>query len=91
MEHNVISRLIARFRAFRADEEGAVTVDFVVLTSSVLLMGMAHAADVASGTTNIANAVDECLGSDLTAMLDNVDPDNFIEQLEAAGAACSAR
>ncbi|MEL6960333.1 MAG: hypothetical protein AAGL89_15420 [Pseudomonadota bacterium] len=91
MVKSVIPFLIERVRAFRADEEGAVTVDFVILTSSVILMGLAHVADVASGTTSIADNVDACLGSDLTTMLDNIDADNYIAQLEAAGAACSAR
>ena len=86
----MLKTAIERLKAFRRDEDGAVTVDFVVLTSSVLLMGLAHAKDVADGTTNIADAVDECLTNDIDQVM-NGDPANYVQDLQAAAAACSAR
>jgi len=47
MPSMLFNQLITKFRAFRADEDGAVTVDFVVLTSFVVMMGLGHVKDIA--------------------------------------------
>lgn len=90
MPSTILSQLANRFRAFRADEDGAVTVDFVVLTASVMLMGLAHAKDVADGTVNIADAIDECLENDIAAVMEG-DPETYIQRLQTASVACSNR
>jgi len=90
MSPMILKQLAARFRAFRADEDGAATVDFVVLTSFLVSMGLAHVKDIADGTTDVAGAIDDCLTGDITAILDG-DPEDLVANLEAAGAACSTR
>lgn len=47
--------------SFRAEEAGAVTVDCVVLTAAIVGLGIAVAAAVASGTTDLAGAQKRCL------------------------------
>ena len=42
---------------FRNDEDGAVTVDFVVLTAAIVLLGLAVGAAVSSGAENLANDI----------------------------------
>jgi Flp pilus assembly pilin Flp len=49
-------------RSFRKDEEGAVTVDWVVLTAAIVGMGVAVMATVKNGTTNVANKISQGLG-----------------------------
>ncbi len=47
---------------FRADEDGAVTVDWVVLTAAIVGLGIAVAASVRGGATDMATDI----GSSLT-------------------------
>jgi len=49
---------------FRADEDGAVTVDWVVLTAAIVGLGIAVLASVSGGATNLAGDI----GTDLTAI-----------------------
>jgi Flp pilus assembly pilin Flp len=42
---------------FFKDETGAVTVDFVVLTAAVILLGGVVAATVGSGANDLANTI----------------------------------
>lgn len=86
-----IRPLIDRFVAFRADEDGAVTTDFVVLTASVMMLGMAHARDVAIASVDIGDNVSGCLGTDIATLVVDGDPKDYIQNLEAAAAACSSR
>jgi len=88
MTSNILKAFAAHLVAFRNDEDGAVTVDWVVLTSSVMLMGAAHAHDVATGVTNIGDAVEVCLVNDVANIVDG-DPATYVQNLQAAAAACS--
>ena len=47
---------------FLRDENGAVTVDWVVLTAAIVGLGIAVLTSVASGTTNLAGDVEHELG-----------------------------
>ncbi len=49
---------------FRADEDGAVTVDWVVLTAAIVGLGIAVLASVSGGATALATDI----GADLTTM-----------------------
>lgn len=90
MKSMVFTRAIDHFRAFRNDETGAVTVDFVVLTASLMMLGAAHAKDVSDGSMRIADNIDGCIGEDVAAILDG-DPKDYVANLQAAAAACSSR
>lgn len=46
-----------RFKYFRQDEDGAVTVDWVVLTAALVGLGVAVIAMVAAGATDHSNGV----------------------------------
>lgn len=91
MIKSVLQSCFERFQAFRDDEDGAVTVDFIVLTSSIVMLGLAHAKDVADGTVNIADDIDGCLSTDISSLVVGGDPNNHVANLQAAAAACSAR
>lgn len=91
MPSTVMTRAIERLRAFRDDEEGAVTVDFVVLTSFMVAMGAAHIKDVSNGTIDYADDVSACLGTDIADLVVGGDSANIVANLEAAAAACSSR
>ena len=90
MFDHIFKELTNRFIAFRADEDGAVTADFVVLTSSMMILGMAHVVDVAKATKAYGDDIAGCIEEDVGAILDGP-PDEIMARLEAAGAACSAR
>jgi Flp pilus assembly pilin Flp len=49
---------------FRRDEDGAVTVDFVVLTAAIVGLGIAVLTSVGSGTT----ALGDTISGDLAGM-----------------------
>jgi hypothetical protein len=55
-------RLDSFFRRFRTREDGAVTVDWVVLTGGILIFGMVAAAYIADGATDSSNGVGARLG-----------------------------
>lgn len=42
---------------FRNDEDGAVTVDFVVLTAAIVLLGILVGTAVRNGATGLANDI----------------------------------
>ncbi|WP_113911830.1 Flp family type IVb pilin [Roseovarius dicentrarchi] len=46
---------------FCADEDGAVTVDWVVLTAAVVGLGIAGVAAVQGGVTGLAETIEESL------------------------------
>ncbi len=50
-------------KTFRADEDGAVTVDWVVLTAAIVGLGIAVLTSVGNGTT--------ALGSKVSSQLSN--------------------
>ena len=49
---------------FRNDEDGAVTVDFVVLTAALVVLGLAVGGAVSRGATGLAGDIE----ADLLAM-----------------------
>jgi len=50
---------------FRKDDDGAVTVDWVVLTAAIVALGLLVGTAVRDGATDLANDV----GADLTAQV----------------------
>lgn len=42
---------------FRNDEDGAVTVDFVVLTAAIVVLGLAVGTTISNGAGGLANEV----------------------------------
>ena len=47
---------------FRNDEDGAVTVDFVVLTAAIVVLGLAVGTAVSNGAQNLGNEIAGALG-----------------------------
>jgi Flp pilus assembly pilin Flp len=52
---------------FHADESGAVTVDWVVLTAAIVGLAIAVLASVGTGTKNLSNKVSSRLSSQTIA------------------------
>ncbi|WP_292021898.1 hypothetical protein [Maritimibacter sp. UBA3975] len=48
---------------FRAEEDGAVTVDWVVLTAAIVGLGIAVLTSVSGGTTSLADKVSSSLSA----------------------------
>ena len=48
---------------FAKDEDGAVTVDWVVLTAAVVGLGMAVLTSVSGGTTSLADKISSSLSA----------------------------
>lgn len=46
---------------FRNDEDGAVTVDFVVLTAAIVVLGLAVGGAISSGAGDLANDIETSL------------------------------
>ena len=51
------------FKKFHAEEEGAVTVDWVVLTAAVVGLGVAALAAVRAGTGHLTTSINGYLSS----------------------------
>ena len=49
--------MIKFFKNFSKDEDGAVTVDWVVLTAAIVGLGIAAITAVSGGVTNLGNAI----------------------------------
>ena len=64
----------ANIKTFAADESGAVTVDWVVLTAAIVGLGIAVVASVRTGTTSVADLIEDSL-TDESVTLDPVDFD----------------
>jgi hypothetical protein len=62
-----------KFRQFRADTTGAVTVDWVVLTAAIVGLGIAVIAAFAGNLSVVTSAIDE----------DIADASNFAEDAVA--------
>jgi Flp pilus assembly pilin Flp len=43
---------------FRNEEDGAVTVDFVVLTAAIVVLGLAVGGAISTGAKNLANDIE---------------------------------
>jgi Flp pilus assembly pilin Flp len=52
---------------FKRDEDGAVTVDWVVLTAAIVGLGIAVLTSVSGGTTSLANKISSNLASQTIA------------------------
>jgi len=59
--------MIKFIKKFRNEEEGAVTVDWVVLTAAVVGLGVAGVATVQGGVDSLASSIDTSVSA--------VDPD----------------
>ncbi|SEP73710.1 Flp family type IVb pilin [Thalassovita taeanensis] len=56
--------MIKFFKNFRKDEDGAVTVDWVVLTAAVVGLGIAGVSTVSTGIGTAATAISADLATD---------------------------
>ncbi len=56
-------KLLNLFKAFKKDESGAVTVDWVVLTAAIVGLGMVVMTTVGGGITGLGDAIVTDLGS----------------------------
>ena len=50
-------KLLNLFKAFKKDESGAVTVDWVVLTAAIVGLGMVVMTTVGGGITGLSGAI----------------------------------
>ena len=63
--------MIKFIKNFRKDEDGAVTVDWVVLTAAVVGLGVAGVSTVSGGIGSLADAIESGISS---KGVDNGDP-----------------
>ncbi len=56
-------KLFKLIKNFKRDEDGAVTVDWVVLTAAIVGLGLAVLSSVSGGTTSLANKISGNLAS----------------------------
>ncbi|ODM44974.1 Flp family type IVb pilin [Cereibacter johrii] len=59
-------KLLNIFKTFRNDEDGAVTVDWVVLTAAIVGLGIAVVTTVAGGLRDAATTLTSDLGTTMT-------------------------
>ncbi|MFN4058943.1 MAG: hypothetical protein ACK4HW_12305 [Roseinatronobacter sp.] len=64
--------LFANFKAFAANESGAVTVDWVVLTAAIVGLGIAVIASVRTGTQGLATNIGNSLSTATVAGLGTI-------------------
>ena len=62
-------KLFAMIEAFRNDEAGAVTVDWVVLTAAIVGLGLAVIASVRTGVGDLAGDISSSLSGATVATL----------------------
>lgn len=55
--------LATAIRRFRRDEDGAVTVDWIVLTAGVMVLGAMVASSIITGSTGMSGSVGSSLGT----------------------------
>ena len=60
-------KLFKLTKNFKRDEDGAVTVDWVVLTAAIVGLGIAVLISVSGGTTSLANKFSSNLASQTIA------------------------
>ncbi len=60
-------KLFKLFNNFKRDEDGAVTVDWVVLTAAIVGLGIAVLTSVAGGTTDLADDISSNLADQTIA------------------------
>lgn len=61
--------MMDRIKAFLADDDGAVTVDFVVLTAAICLMGSVVVMAFSGGTLTLGNDIAEFMTEDASEYL----------------------
>ncbi|SUZ33029.1 hypothetical protein ROE7235_02797 [Roseibaca ekhonensis] len=62
-------KLFANIKTFAADESGAVTVDWVVLTAAIVGLGIAVISSVRTGTSDLATDIQTSLtGASVSAL-----------------------
>ena len=54
-------KLFEMIKTFKVDEDGAVTVDWVVLTAAIVGLGIAVLTSVSGGTTSLADKISSTL------------------------------
>ena len=59
-------KLFAQIKNFRNDEDGAVTVDWVVLTAAIVGLGLALMVSVGNSTETLANKISSKLATQTT-------------------------
>ncbi|ULB08618.1 pilus assembly protein [Cereibacter azotoformans] len=59
-------KLLNIFKNFRNDEDGAVTVDWVVLTAAIVGLGIAVVTTVSGGLKTAASSIVTDLGTTMT-------------------------
>ena len=64
-------KLFAMIEAFRNDEAGAVTVDWVVLTAAIVGLGLAVIASVRTGANSLATNISSSLSGASVGTLGN--------------------
>jgi len=64
-------KLFAMIEAFRNDEAGAVTVDWVVLTAAIVGLGLAVVASVRSGVGHVSSQIQASLSTATVASIGN--------------------
>ncbi|WP_068313997.1 Flp family type IVb pilin [Aliiruegeria sabulilitoris] len=57
-------KLFKLIKSFRKDEDGAVTVDWVVLTAAIVGLGIATLAAVSSGVEDLSGDISDQLKTD---------------------------
>ena len=62
-------KLVSLIKTFAADESGAVTVDWVVLTAAIVGLGLAVVTSVRSGVSSLATDISTSLTSASVATL----------------------
>jgi len=68
-------KLFANIKNFAADESGAVTVDWVVLTAAIVGLGIAVIASVSTGVNNLAESISDAV-TDTNIGVNNDDDDD---------------
>lgn len=63
-------KLFANIKSFAADESGAVTVDWVVLTAAIVGLGIAVIASVRGGVEDLGTAIATALDASVTPLCD---------------------
>ena len=61
-------KLFKLAKTFCRDEDGAVTVDWVVLTAAIVGLGIAVLTSVSGGTTSLADKISHVFGADTSMM-----------------------
>lgn len=55
--------IMSHLRSFRNSEDGAVTIDWVVLTAALLILGIVVSAYIWNGSTEMAGNTGDALGN----------------------------